>query len=482
MSPQNPNNRPPGPQPYFPFSRTDHVATAELIGARWWQERLVASANPLARRAALITLGATASLLVVGGLIVRAAKPSSGGVPSDLVESARKSLDAQKELGWNVGAGTADLTFEGATTEALEPGVLDRLEGELAPTNRSLAPYYVPTLFQSLNALPTGTPIASDPMKRIRDAIKPIRTSAMTRAEEQGLALASLFDNAPAGRAVIVDLPGPEAVAFATGLANKLDVVFGFDGWPHPQGVVPSHLTLAAAASSLNALSKAKAARPEKSPPAFILDRARLLPYASDSDRFDNRYTAKLPTAANFALLGVKQILYVSRGGAVEADDLNDDFVAYKAAGIEIRRLDPDDFSEGVAGAPTTVTPGSLVRNSDAGRSGSTGSYSDSTYRNGYYSNQHYYWGGSPSYHYFFWPHYGWGRPSYSYSTPRSTSILRSTYTPTPRSTVFSGRTRPSTFGRVNLYSSPSSGGKTTGTSRSGSWTRSNSTSTGSGS
>ena len=39
--------------------------------------------------------------------------------------------------------------------------------------------------------------------------------------------------------ALVLDLPGPEAVAVAAALAPCFDPVFVFDNWPHPLGVVP---------------------------------------------------------------------------------------------------------------------------------------------------------------------------------------------------------------------------------------------------
>jgi len=70
----------------------------------------------------------------------------------------------------------------------------------------------------------------------------------MQNAYRAGKALASLFAGVPPHTMVIVDLPGPEAMAFAAGMAELFDPCFTFENWPHPRGVVPAHLTLAAAA------------------------------------------------------------------------------------------------------------------------------------------------------------------------------------------------------------------------------------------
>ena len=62
----------------------------------------------------------------------------------------------------------------------------------------------------------------------------------MEVAYRRGKALASLFKGNAAAAMVVVDLAGPEAVAFAAGAASAFDPVFAFDNWPHPRGVVPS--------------------------------------------------------------------------------------------------------------------------------------------------------------------------------------------------------------------------------------------------
>jgi hypothetical protein len=87
--------------------------------------------------------------------------------------------------------------------------------------------------------------------------------------------------------------------------------------------VVPSHLTLAALAyyQPRFASQKARGA----APPLFVLDRLRTAPYTEASDRFDNRYYARLPSLPSLAAGGVRTVLYVVASAAAlpEPDDLN---------------------------------------------------------------------------------------------------------------------------------------------------------------
>ncbi len=462
----------------FPFVRVEHHTHAEIVGARWWYEGMSAG-DPVARRSALIALGAFGALAVGMGACVAMA-PSSSSTTST---TSRASLEAQQEYGWNVGAGTADFTTSTAPAvvevtpnlaggEPFDRAALARMVDELAPTSLSLAPFYVATLFQSLMATPKN-PTNLEPFKPLHEVLVPLFTADMEKAFSRGRAMASLFEGAPGGRAVIVDLPGPLAVAFAAGLADRLDPVFGFDGWPHPQGVVPAHQTLGAAAYYQALFAERRRARPSSAPPAFVLDRARLAAYSDESDRFDNRYMAKVPSAAQLGALGVKQVLHVSQNPNEEADDLNDDFVAYASAGIELRNIADTDFSP---------EPGSSPGGS--GASDTYGPLDAGTRSKGYgYAYHPYYYGGYSARHWYFWPHYGWGQPARPYSTFTS-PILRGSYRPSYRTTPFTGsgtgmsKSRPPSYGSVGIVSSS---GRTVGTTRSGSWGRTGSGSSSSG-
>src|SRR5213075_2902173 len=76
-----------------------------------------------------------------------------------------------------------------------------------------------------------------------------------------------------------------------------------------------------------------------RTPPMFVLDSNRLAPYQEAADQFDNRYLARVPPASALREAGYRRVLYVRPVGQSpeqlrELDDLNDDFVAYRDAGV----------------------------------------------------------------------------------------------------------------------------------------------------
>jgi hypothetical protein len=260
---------------------------------------------------------------------------------------------------------------------------------------------------------------------------------------------------------VIVDLPGPEAVAFAAGAAGVLDPVFLFDNWPHPRGVVPAHLTLAAAAYYQPLFARRKA--PSGAAPLFVLDHARLSPYVDDASQFDNRHVARLPSATQMKALGAQHILHVVPSGssALEMDDLNDDFVLYAKAGIEVRLAGADIFSQ------------------DPGASTETAADEDDRVPRFYY-------GGRTSSHLWFWTDYPWIKPPSSRPPPQAPFTARpgKDYIVRGRTTPFStgspaagsARPRPTGFGSVPVVIAVATGAVLGAKlSRSGSWLRTSS-------
>lgn len=438
--------------PEAPFTRQEVVDKPGIIGARWWQESI---ATKVPRRQAMTGLLALGGVLAAAGAIgVVVASKSSSTSATDIDFQPRPAIEMQKEYGWSFGATTESLVFDGKSTQPFDRSSLDRLLDDAAPTEARLAPYFIPTLFQSPSALPRSTPSGETPgsFTPLKDALVPITTPAMDVAFRQGEALASLFANEPRANdvAVIVDLAGPEAVAFAAGASAVLEPVFLFDNWPHPRGVVPAHLTLAAAAYYQPMLAKTKAARAKTARPMFVLDRKRLAAYADDASQFDNRHTARLPTAANLEAIGTKTVLYVSANAVdrQELDDIVDDFLAFAAAKIALKVVPATAF-EAPPGAGATGTA--------------------------------YLYGGGATTHPTFWTH--WSAPSSGLSSNEVGS-----YVPTPRATAFSSgtpsqstRPRPSGFGTVPVAIALGTGlilGAKL--NRNGSWNRTTSTSSGS--
>lgn len=437
----------------------------ELVGARWWMEtqrRLVSSPVAMDRgsKGALTAFAVLAGVGLVAAVCAARCWSSSDDTWTSVTQN---SLDAQRERGWDTGVSGRTLEFPGAQTtdstgRRTTSDTLALLGNDLAPARAGFRPWYVSTLFQSLE-IPANT--------ALRQAVRPVVTDSMTAAFDRGTAVRGMFEEpgVPSDIAIVADLPGPEAVAFAAGLAPRFDPVFVFDNWPHPAGVVPAHLTLASALYYRGWFIDHRAA--ENAPPAFVLDRNRLAPYTDAPDRFDNRYIARLPGADALKAAGVKRILYVVPDGSVDAtemDDLNDPFVALRAAGVEVKVLALSDLRpETVATPATTASP--------AATSGATGTPGPRTY---HYGGHH---GGSS----WFWHYYAWRAASdLSRAGPAPVVNRGYQYTPTPRATLFSSGTtagalggnavRPRTFGTTTYRND---GGSSSSSGRSGSFGRS---------
>lgn len=443
-----------------PFVRDAFVAKPGIVGALWWQASVQA---PVGRRVALAMALGGAGIVGAGAIFLLASGPS----PSEEVKTLTKgSLEMQREYGWSFGA--ADETTAASTGPLLTPDLtlLTNLPEHLRPLQPRHQPYYVPTLFQAPAALPKSLPVGDAVApKPLTDVVRPIASPSMRTSYQQGKALSSLFDSVGADTAIIVDLPGVDAVAFAAGAATAFEPIFLFDNWPHPRGVVASHQTLAAALTYGKTLTSAAAgrlARPSKPSAMFVLDRQRLATYTDEATQFDNRYVAKVPDATKLKAMGYKSVIYVvPKDGDAELDDLNEDFVAYQQASIPVRIL-----------ALTTFLPNPAVPPRDFA--------ANQPFDDGIT----YAYGGSDATHTWFWTDYGLGRSPRPGSRAPTFTNTGKTFTPTPRRTAFSSgttattspgaRPRPSGFGLTPVVV-----GVATGVilgsrlSRSGSWNRS---------
>jgi hypothetical protein len=321
------------------------------MSASWWRASL--RARPLAR----LLSGWSAPLIWTGaGLTVSGCAEILSETEPDRTQAA---LEAQQQDGWSVGDEGRPLAFPGAQPRDISGGLewreaLSTLTLRLSPAEPRWSPYYVPTLFQSLEA-----PRSAD----LRAAISPIYTSEMAVAWHRGEALLSLFlDNGVCRNdvAVVLDVAGPEAVALGAALAPCFDPIFVLDNWPHPDGVVPAHLTLGAALYFLPSFERARPTRSASAAPLFVLDRQRLAPYTDDAGRFDNRYFAGLPSREALQAGGIRQLLYVTPDEvSMDADDLNGDLVALDQGGIDVKMLALSDFSQTpLPGWPSQPVPG----------------------------------------------------------------------------------------------------------------------------
>lgn len=362
--------------PEQPFERRETVDKPGIVGARWWNE---AVAKPVPRRQAMVGCmalgGILAGVAALGTLVVAGQSCSSSSTepPEGVQFQPRGALDMQREYGWDFGARGEALVFNGESTQAFDRSRLDAIDTDLTPGSTLYTRFFIPTLFASTDAKPRSTPSGETSLATfapLKDVVKPIFTTSMDTAYKQGQALAAGISAALADKArapattattFIVDLTGPESVAFAAGAASLLEPVFLFDNWPHPRGVVPAHTTLAAAAYYQPLFARTRDARTSDTrtnPLAlFVLDRNRLNTYTDDAAQFDNRHVAKLPSADALRTLGVKRVVYVTASGR-ELDDVNDDFVAWAAAGIAIAIAAPAlDGPSYLAAPPYTPAP-----------------------------------------------------------------------------------------------------------------------------
>jgi hypothetical protein len=424
----------------------------DIAPKNWWDNS----------RRRFIVGGALAAGAVVAGGLLLANRDDSTDIDKD-------SLELQRSSGWNVGSEDKRLTLSGAQTlDSQGNGGWNKYLDQNAmlsvyqPKSAQWTPFFVPTLIQSLQ------------FESLRSQLSPIFTPDMQEAYGRGQAIAKDFVANAENRgetAIVVDVPGRDAVAFGAGLADVGRLIPLFDNFPHPLGVTPSHETLAAMLYYAGEIDAKQQSAPADDPPVFLIDSQRLAPYSDADTQFDNRYLAKLPSAQKFKEMGIKSLIYITpdRTRTQELDDLNEDFVEYRNQGLNVAMLPLSDFVKVNDGGST------------AGTSGYTGSWGDSN------GGSRYYYGGSPASHIWFFHSYPFYHPYGSYAR---TSGLRApsaapplsppSYTPISRPTIFSGtrigssslsgvgRSKPSGFGRATVRVSPSQGVIGTRAGRSG--------------
>lgn len=340
-----------------PFVPDSGVSKPGIIGARWWNKSVQEGHAQVGRRAAMTTaLWVGGGVLALGALTVWAASKSSSS-SGDEQEAWRSSLALQRDYGWSFGAVSETVAFDVAYTQTYAREALVLLEADLRPSNPLHTSLYVPSLFQSPEALPRLTLEGeTDRVKPLAEALRPIRTPDMIKMERVGRAYAALVTKSASRLATVVDLPGPLAVAFAAGAAELLDPVFLFDNWPHPRGVVAAHTTLAAAVYHQPQFKAAWTKRASDAPPLFVLDRARLSPYTDDVAQFDNRYMAKLPES----LAAVKAAAAIYVVGPTTTDlpelaDLSSTFTSWSKVRALSTQTFVDSSATGADGQPTEV-------------------------------------------------------------------------------------------------------------------------------
>jgi hypothetical protein len=393
----------------------------------------------------------------------------------DNSEVAYDSLELQKKEGWNVGSSEKTLYFPAGATaydsmrKTWSGYDHNYLISVYQPRGSQWQPFFVPTLMQSL-AQPT-----------LNSQIRPLNTVVMDDAYKRAEGLRNLISqSANANQTLIIaDLPGPASIALGAAMADAAQLVPVFDNWPHPLGVVNSHETLGAMVYYAREIEEKKTKLKDDAPAIMLLDSNRLATYSDESLQFDNRYLAKLPPTDQLKQRNIQQVIYLVKDPSQEKelDDINDDLVEWQKNGIDVRMLRLSEFKpydepiQAAGGSPTAPTAPVETR--------------------------HYYYGGSPLAHWWFFSHYLYNPPGYilvgnggyTRTIPRPTSsptFNRPSYQPVSRPTVFNarrvgassvaagvGKSRPTGFGRTSVR--VSNDGRVTGTSigRSGSYGRS---------
>ncbi len=421
--------------------------------ASWWQNNL--SRREMNKKILIgSAIGATALLVVL----------NQGNDEDEYEETytavaEHDALQLQRSSGWNVG-GTSDLRLahtslsdsKGGQTwkELLQPAAL---LAAYKPANETLQPFVVPTLVQSLGE------------SSLRSAMQPVFNPAMQRAYGCGLGMRDILkksDN-PGSTMIVVDMAGPESVAFAAALSDIAEPLINFDNWPHSSGRVKSHETLAAMLYYGAEVQENRSKRPAtKAPVVIVLDNERITPLAAgDVTTFDNRYIAKMPTAKNLKDMGISHVLYVKPSGSntQETDDLNEDFASYGDEHIDIALLPLSDFSPDTAAADTAMPDTAAPTGS------STASMQARTATTPYYYGGHAH---GNAFFFFYGGMYRSARSIPSSYTPPS-SVRRPSYTAARRATIFSsrsvgatakgvGKQRPTGFGRVSTAVNSRSG------------------------
>jgi hypothetical protein len=268
-----------GPKPEF--QQDVAVDKPGIVGARWWHQGLKDEEGKMSRRQALMGIAAAGGVVAaIAGLGVGIAVLNQ---PEKTALSMQDALPMQKAYGWDFGARGKALVFDGVAEGPFVRTELRNLSMVLLPESANNAKHYVPTLVESLFAQPSATlPDPEDgypkpdaaPFRPLADVIVPVVTPEMRQAYAAGEALARLGARQE-GVAVLADLPGHQGVALAAGASTHFEPVLLLDNWPHPHGVVPSHMTLAALAyyQPRFASQKGRGAKP----PLFVLDRMRTI-------------------------------------------------------------------------------------------------------------------------------------------------------------------------------------------------------------
>lgn len=191
----------------------------------------------------------------------------------------------------------------------------DQPDDEFGPTWTSWAK---PVLFASINAKPPGAHLHQVDLRDLRDALRRL----------------------PGKYALVIDLPGPEAIAVGFELARLgMRPVPLFNGCPGDNEVVSTSELIAALRAATPLLERC--AIPADAWPAFLLDSRRMsTAVAPQPGRFDNRwftFPQDFPSANLLLARGFQTIIVVQERVGQPADDLAHVLRRWQEAGVELR-------------------------------------------------------------------------------------------------------------------------------------------------
>lgn len=437
----------------------------------WWDTMLT-------RRQMNQQIVSTTALMVMAGV-------TSSCDDDDEVEAEKSTLELQQKEGWNIGSQDKQLTFpdkqlmDSKNTQNWKNYLSAQQLMDVYQPPAQWQPYHVPTLLQGVQ------------QESLRSTLVPVHSQAMKEAYSRGLGMKELLKESKnqQGTAIVVDISGPEAVAFAAALADVAQPVLIFDNLPHPLGVVPAHVTLGALLYYAQEIAEKKSLRPADAPAIFVLDKNRLTKYTDADNQFDNRYMAKMPTVENLQAQKISNILYAvsNEDQKNESDDINDDFATYQDKGITVSMLALSRFQpqQVQAAATTAANPSSangqkadtskalIAQQGNAVQQQPVQQHAAPATTVAYYAPPVYYYGGNPFFSPWFFYHYScytYYRPMPAITRLPPSSFSRPTYQAVRRPTMFSsssvggsrsagvGKQRPTGFGFVGVRMSSSRG------------------------
>jgi hypothetical protein len=212
----------------------------------------------------------------------------------------------------------------------------DLMQRWALPDTDPWARYQKMTLITSLDDMEMATKL---PDTSGLDVVQNARASAR-RIGAAGIPTDTMF---------IVDLRGPASVAFGAELTRAtsapVSLVLTFNNWPAEDEVVPAEETLSALVHDSPRANGGGA-------PVLLLDAWRLAFRFDEADPgwVDNRYMMMdMPGADVLAQRGIKHVIYLVESlddTEVEEDDLNETFLAWQTAGIQIAMMDLGSFDD----------------------------------------------------------------------------------------------------------------------------------------